>query len=84
MTEPEIVGIDEQNYEHMIGMLKDLGDGDIRKGIEVLRENQKWLSKQRERGDKISSTIIYITIAGIVSGALYAFWEGIKAKLVGG
>ena len=85
MGEPEPAGdLELQDYSHMDGMLRDLGDGDIAKGIELIRENQKWLTKQRQRGDRISSAILYFTIAGLVTGALYAFWEGIKAKVLGG
>lgn len=68
-------------FGHYIGMLSDLGDGQMDKGIEVIRDNHKWLEKQRQRGDKLSMVIMITVVTSLVSGALLALGHGIKVLL---
>lgn len=32
-----------QQLDHVVGMLTDIGDGDMRRGVEIIRMNHKWL-----------------------------------------
>ena len=46
---------------HAMGMISDLGgggSGGTAKGIEVIRENHKWLKRLRERTGKATSTVV--------------------------
>lgn len=73
---------DIPQVNHLVGMVGDLGGGKIATGIECMRDNHKWLKKQRERGDSLSLTFLIICITSIVTGLGYAVWEGIK-KMMG-
>lgn len=37
-----------QQLDHLIGMVSDVGDGDLRKGVERLRANHQWLRWRTE------------------------------------
>ena len=39
--------ISEGTSEHFHGVVKDLGDGNTDRGIEIIRENHKWLKQMR-------------------------------------
>lgn len=69
---------DVNEFGHYVGMMKDLGDGSMAKGIETIRENHRWMRKQRELGNKISICILTTFIITILSGLLGAVWLGIK------
>lgn len=32
-----------QQMDHVVGMLTDIGDGDLRRGVEIVRVNHKWV-----------------------------------------
>jgi replication-associated recombination protein RarA len=32
-----------QQVDHVVGMLADIGDGDLRRGVEIVRVNHKWV-----------------------------------------
>ncbi len=32
-----------QQLDHVVGMLTDIGDGDLRRGVEIVRVNHKWV-----------------------------------------
>lgn len=32
-----------QQVDHVVGMLTDIGDGDLRRGVEIVRVNHKWV-----------------------------------------
>ena len=69
---------DISDFGHYIGMMRDLGEGSMDKGIEIIRDNHKWIKKQREVGNKISICILTTFIITIISGILGAVWLGIK------
>jgi len=72
-----------KDLSHGLGMLSDLGGGDASKGIEVIRDNNIWLQKQRERGEKIASRVIFVMVTSLIASGLYALWEGFKSKILG-
>lgn len=68
---------------HCIGMISDLGDGRIGGGVELIRDNHKWLKSQRDRGEKISTAFLFILISTTVGGMLTALWLGVKHAILG-
>lgn len=72
---------DAKQFGHFIGMVEDMGDGKIGSGIEIMRDNHQWLSKQRQRGDKLSGVIMLVIVSSVVGGLLVAVWEGIKGMV---
>ncbi len=66
---------------HALGMVSDLGDGNINKGIETTRENHKWLKQLRARSDKASSIVFGVIVVTFCGGALSALWLGLQAMM---
>lgn len=69
---------DVKEASHAVGMVKDLGEGDIAKGIEAMRADHTWLRRQREVSYKVSYLIISILVMAIIGGLVKAVWEGFK------
>ena len=67
---------------HVFGMLLDIGDGDLPRGIETVRANHKWVMKLRKKGESVGTAIIVLVLGTIATGILAAMWAGIKS-LVG-
>lgn len=78
------LGISKEDAAHFTGMVSDIGGGKISTGIEAIRGNHTWIKKLRERGDKISTSFILLLLGLLVSSGIYAIWEGIKSKIMGG
>lgn len=69
---------DVKEFGHFMGMMQDVGEGRIGKGVDVIRENHKWMAKQRERSDKLSAAFFIVIVTTITGGMLAALWHGIK------
>jgi hypothetical protein len=71
---------DEQAKEipHTVGMIGDLAGGDLRKGVEVLRDNHKWISKLRGALDRAAMVAGTALVTGIVAGLGGIVWLGFK------
>lgn len=84
LTEADLLAIraivkeETQDYWHFAGMVEDLG------GVEELRENHTWVKKQRELGAAILSAVIRVVVGVTILGALYALFDGLKQKFLGG
>jgi hypothetical protein len=61
-----------------IHMMTALGDGEVSKGIDVIRDNHRWLKLQRDRSDRLSLAILIFVATTIAGGALTALWLGLK------
>ena len=67
---------------HFFGMVEDIGEGDIRKGIEAVREHHKFIKSMSSVRNKIGTVIITL-ITLTVGGSILAFiWKGIKDSVV--
>jgi hypothetical protein len=62
-------------------MVSDLGEGHLDNGLELMKENHKWIASQRRIGRKISTWIMYTIVCGMITGVLYMIWEGIKKTI---
>lgn len=67
-----------KDIEHTLGIVSNLGQGNVGEGLEVIRDNHKWLKKQRERSDKLSTAFFIVLFGSIVSGVMAAIWVGFK------
>lgn len=63
---------------HAVGMLMDVGKGELRAGIEVVRENHKWAMRVRDRAEKVGLAITISGMGLILSATLGALWVGIR------
>lgn len=68
---------------HLIGMVRDVGDGDIAKGVEVLRDQVKTTRRILALSSRISTIIIGALATSLVAAALAALWVGVKVHLGG-
>lgn len=64
---------------HMVGVIEDMGDGDIRKGVAITRDNMAYVAKDRKLRSMIFNWALYILIATGCSGLLWLVGMGIKA-----
>lgn len=71
-----------EQLAHCVGMIADLGDGELARGIEMIRDNHKWIYAQRKRTEKISLAFLTTCVSVGVAVVAYSIWEGIKAFLV--
>ena len=79
-----ITDTEAKQASHVFGVLSDLGDGKLESGIEVTRENHKWLKQVRERSNTASAILFGLVILTVGGGLLSALWMGLKSLLVGG
>lgn len=71
---PEIAG----EMDHFFGMVKDVGEGDLRKGVEEFRDNHKFISSMKVARHKISDWISKTIIVTVIAGLLAVLVLGIK------
>lgn len=72
---------DQQELPHLIGMVRDAGDDSLSKGVEVLRENARFVKRWRAACEKTGSLVLMSVVLGMCGiGATIAgmgFWEWI-------
>lgn len=74
---------DAQEFGHIIGMVADLGSGRLGSGVEVIRDNHKWMQKQRQRSEHLSTAFLFCLVTSLVGAVLYAVWEGVVSVIRG-
>lgn len=70
-----------KQVENMMFAIKEIGCGDLGKGITTIRENHKLIARYVNVTGKIGTTVITILIVGLVGWALDVFSGGIVARL---
>ena len=65
-----------KQINHAVGMMTDLGDGELRKGIELIRENHQYLAKQRMRNDRLHNVVYFTILTVVISGFARMAWVG--------
>lgn len=73
-----------KQLEHCGGMMRDLGGGGkdgMSVGIEIIRDNHKWLQQQRERGSKIQTAFFIAIAMSMTAGTFTALWLGVKTMV---
>jgi hypothetical protein len=65
----------------MMGMVKDIGDGDHSVGIEIIRENNKALSRFRGKVEEMGSRAAWVIASSVLAGILWLLYEGGKAAI---
>lgn len=58
-----------RQIEHVVGMVKDLGNGSIDRGAEVIRKHHDWVGKRMKLSDLVGSKFI-LTIVGSLTVAV--------------
>ena len=64
--------------EEVKNLITDVGDGEMGRGLKVIRQNHMWLKRLRLRSEKISLTFLLTFTTVIATGIAYAVWQGIK------
>lgn len=57
-----------QQLDHVIGMLTDVGDGDLRRGVEVVRVNHKWVMDRADEERDAEYTANHELVSAIRKG----------------
>jgi hypothetical protein len=70
-----------EQVPHGVGILVDLGDGQLDVGLREFRKNQFWVQEIRSKSAKYSSSIIVALIGISVLGIVTAIVTGIKTYL---
>jgi len=66
---------DVKQVENMMFAIKELGDGDMAKGVQVVRGNHEFISRYKDytgRAGTAMFTVIIIGVLGIVGSAIVA------------
>ena len=75
--------IQRGDVRHLVGVIKDIGDGDVSRGIRVLRENHIWVSQFKGTSHKIANTALVTGIGIVVVTFLSAIGMAIKIMIGG-
>jgi len=62
------VSLTPQQLDHVVGMLSDIGDGDLRKGVEIVRTNHKWVVDRAEDSKDAEYTANHELVSAIRRG----------------
>ena len=76
-----VLDADAPEMGHAVGMLADIGKGEVRTGIETIRENHKWVSRVRDRADQAGVAAAIGVIGIFITGMATALWVGFKSSL---
>ena len=60
--------LNPQQLDHVVGMLTDIGDGDLRRGIEVVRVNHKWVMDRAAEAKDAEYTANHELVSAIRKG----------------
>ncbi|MBC2741599.1 MAG: hypothetical protein HGJ93_00740 [Desulfosarcina sp.] len=71
----------QSELSHMMGMVKDIGNGKYANGIEVMRENNQIFTRFRARVDRLAQGIAWLIVASIVGGGIWLLSEGCKTAI---
>ena len=75
--------IQRGDVRHLVGVIKDIGDGDVSRGIRVLRDNHMWTSKFKSTSNKIANTALVSGIGIVVVTFLSAVGVAIRIMIGG-
>ena len=76
--------IDEKTrpcVKHAIGIIKDMGHGDMDEGLREFRKNEDWVTKFRKSSERYNTHIMLVLIGLLVISLGNALWTGIKTAL---
>jgi hypothetical protein len=75
---------DAPQLGHALGMIADIGKGDLRGGVEELRANHQWIISARRTVERASMTIGLCVLTAIVGGLVAAVWHGVRVAVIQG
>ena len=73
--------IQRGDVRHLVGVIKDLGEGDIPRGIRRVRDNHIWVQKFSSTSNKLASTALMAGLAVIVTTFVTAMGVAIKVMI---
>ncbi len=69
---------------HLMGMVRDLGQGDTARGVESMRDALRFVPRLMRLRDRIGTWVLSILVAGATGGVLTLVWHGLTSRLGGG
>jgi len=76
-----ISSADLESAAHFRGVMKDIGDGDVSKGIENLRSVLTYVEGLRKMNHSIAEKMAYVIVAIAITGLFSLIWGGLKVLL---
>jgi len=68
----------QEELGHLMGMVKDVGGNlGYSAGIEILRENNRFISRYKKRGEKLGLAIVTFMVVSVMGGIIYIGKMGI-------
>lgn len=77
-----------ETVDHVFGMLADIGDGDTRRGVEVVRRIHTWAAKRIEHEEEFSANHKFVTKLRTVGGGVMSqvlamsIWAGVALGML--
>jgi hypothetical protein len=72
----------QQEMGHFFGRLKDLGDGNLSRGIEIFSKVARMMVSIRSCGEKIGGAVAVTVFTVIAGGIMTAIWMGIRTIII--
>lgn len=69
----------QQEMPHLLGVVEDIGDGDTRRGVEVVREMGKRYRRMSRASEYMSRALMWLMLASMFGGILYIGKKGVVA-----
>jgi hypothetical protein len=66
---------------HMTGMIRDIGSGDLERGIETIRDNHKFIKRWHLTEQKVGSWVLKAVVVFVMGVMLTATWFGLTGRL---
>jgi hypothetical protein len=61
---------ERKEVAHFFGMVRDVGQGDVGRGVEAMRRNNEWAAKYRGLSERVGSTVLITAITALTLGVL--------------
>jgi hypothetical protein len=69
---------EQKEVRHFVGMVSDVGDGDLSKGVESFREVGKRFKRMTKVSEWLARAILVGLVAASLSGTVYVIKKGIE------
>jgi hypothetical protein len=73
----------QKEVTHFFGMVKDIGCGDTRKGVENMRDVLKFVPSLMRVRNNIGNIVLGVVVTSLAAGVLAAIWRYLTDALSG-
>jgi hypothetical protein len=66
---------------HMVGMVRDLGEGDLSRGVESMRQSLQFVPALIRVRNRVGTWALSVIVLSLTAGALGLIWHGLLSKV---